>query len=121
MQSNQSEDSPDREIILAQFNQLMEELLAGRMQRCKFQPWEIDILLDVMGCDLSRFTHAEPVIRQYQEAVQIHLANGAPLPLKLSVFLALRADATAAAGDRRNAPARGQRSCLPVSRKSAQA
>ena len=83
--------------MLAQFNQLIEELLAGKMQRCKFQTWEIDLLLDALKCDLGRFAAAETVLREYQEAVQRHLENGATVPLRLSEFLALRADAMRAA------------------------
>ena len=83
--------------MLAQFNQLIEELLAGKMQRCKFQTWEIELLLDALKCDLGRFTAAETVLREYQEAVRRHLENGATVPLRLSTFLTSRADALQAA------------------------
>ena len=88
--------STDGENVLDQFNQLIEELLAGKMQRCKFQTWEIDLLLDALKCDLGRFTQAEAVLRQYQGAVHRHLANGATVPLRLSDFLASRAEDQAA-------------------------
>lgn len=74
--------------VLAQFNRLIEELLAGKMQRSNFQAWEIDILLDAKRCNLSRFAKAGLVLRRYQEAVHTQLANGAHLPMKLSEFLA---------------------------------
>lgn len=78
----------DGEEVLAQFNRLIEDLLAGKMQRCKFQAWEIDILLDVVTCDLNRFRKADVILRQYQEAVQTQMAKGALLPMRLSEFLA---------------------------------
>lgn len=74
--------------VLAQFNRLIEELLAGKMQRSNFQTWEIDILLDAMRCKLSGFPRADLVLRRYQQAVETQLANGAHLPMKLSEFLA---------------------------------
>jgi|SRR5579863_6722295 len=87
----------DGTTVLAQFNQLIEELLAGKMQRCRFQTWEIDLLLDALKCDLGRFATAETVLREYQEAVQRHLENGATVPLRLSDFLASRTETARAA------------------------
>jgi hypothetical protein len=95
-------DSTDGENVLEQFDQLIEELLAGKMQRCKFQTWEIDLLLDALKCDLGRFAQAESVLRQYQAAVHRHLENGATVPLRLSDFLASRAE-DQAEKDRRRA------------------
>ena len=97
--------STDGETVLAQFNQLIEELLAGKMQRCKFQTWEIDLLLDALKCDLGRFTQAETVLRQYQEAVHRHLETGAAVPLRLSEFLSSRAEDLAFEKDRRRVSA----------------
>lgn len=79
----------DHQTISAQFDHLIDELLAGKMNRCKFETWEIDILLDIVGCDLGRFTRPF-VLRQYQEAVLRQLAKGGALPMKLSDFLATR-------------------------------
>lgn len=88
-----NQESTTGTTVLAQFNQLIEELLAGKMQRCRFQAWEIELLLDALKCDLGRFTAAEGVLREYQEAVRQHLENGATAPLRLSTFLTSRAEA----------------------------
>jgi hypothetical protein len=103
MLANQIADSPDGENVLVQFNRLIEELLAGKMQRCKFQTWEIDILLDIMSCDLGQFADADGVLRQYREAAQQQLENGAPLPMRFSNFLASRPESAVAGRHRRRA------------------
>jgi hypothetical protein len=77
---------PNCEAVLAQFNQLMEELLSGHMDRSAFQGWEMEILLDIERCGLSKSTW-DKLLRRYQRAVQRHLENGARLPLKFSEFL----------------------------------
>lgn len=76
------------EVVLAQFNRLIEDLLAGSIQRSKFEAWEIDILLDAMTCDLDQFPRADVILRKYQAAVQVQMAKGTHLPMKLSEFLA---------------------------------
>jgi len=45
--------SPQNASVLVQFNRLIEELLSGSIQRGGFQPWEIEILLDIESCDLT--------------------------------------------------------------------
>lgn len=77
---------PDSETVLAQFNRLMQELLRGSMNRNTFRPWEIEILLDIEGCELREANKRE-TIRRYQKAVQRHMERGARLPLKLSEYL----------------------------------
>jgi|SRR5580704_2269030 hypothetical protein len=81
----------DHGTVSAQFDQLIEELVAGKMERGRFEIWEVDILLDFLGCRLSRFSRPL-VLRQYQKAVQRQLENGATLPMRLSDFLASRAN-----------------------------
>lgn len=75
-------------MVLAEFNLLIEALLAGKIQRSGFQPWEIEILLDVMNCDLGGAKKTKAVLHQYREAVARQLEGGAALPMKLSEFLA---------------------------------
>ena len=77
---------PDSETVLAQFNRLIQELLRGSMNRNTFRPWEIEILLDIEGCDLRDASKRE-TLRRYQKAVQRHMERGARLPLKLSEYL----------------------------------
>lgn len=81
--------------VSAQFNHLIEELIAGKIERGRFETWEVDILLDVLGCSLRRFTRPF-VLRQYQKAVQQQLENGATVPMRLSQFLESRAKTVAA-------------------------
>ncbi len=81
----------DRGTVSAQFDHLIEELIAGKMERGRFETWEVDILLDVLGCSLRRISRPF-VLRQYQKAVQQQLQNGATLPMRLSDFLASRAN-----------------------------
>jgi hypothetical protein len=74
------------EAILTRFNKLVQDLLRGNMSRNVFQPWEIDILLDIEECSLKDSSRRE-TIRRYQKAVQRSMENGAPVPLKLSEYL----------------------------------
>jgi len=80
------ESLPDSETVLAQFNRLIQELLRGNMQRNTFRPWEIEILLDIEGCNL-REVNKRDTLRRYQKAVQRHMEKGARVPLKLSEYL----------------------------------
>ena len=91
----------DSEVIMNRFNKLLQELIRGTMTRNTFQPWEIDILLDIEACQLREVVRRE-TLRRYQKAVQRHMEKGAPLPLKLSEYLsavkAKRASTTERAG-----------------------
>jgi hypothetical protein len=80
------ESLPDSDAVLAQFNRLISELLKGELQRNTFRPWEIDVLLDIEGCNLRDSARRE-TLRRYQRAVQRHMEKGARLPLKLSEYL----------------------------------
>jgi hypothetical protein len=76
----------DSEVILTRFNKLMQELLRGSMNRNTFQPWEIEILLDIEACGVRDGARRE-TLRRYQRAVQRSMEKGAPQPLKLSQYL----------------------------------
>ena len=68
----------DPEVFLAQFNRLLTELLRGNMNRNTFQPWEIEILLDIESCQL-RESNKREILRRYQKAVQRDMeSRGAP-------------------------------------------
>lgn len=79
----------DSDAMLAQFSLLMGELLCGRLRRSKFQPWEVEILLDVEACDLSDPDKRE-ALSDYQNAVQAELERGARLPQRFSEYLERR-------------------------------
>jgi hypothetical protein len=76
----------DSEIMLAQFNRLVQELLRGSMSRNCFRPWEIEILLDIESCQL-RESNKRDTLKRYQKAVQRQVDKGATNLMKLSEFL----------------------------------
>ena len=76
----------DSEARLNRFNRLMQELIRGNMNRNTFQPWEIEILLDIEACNLKDAVGRE-TLRRYQKAVQRSMEKGAPKPLRLSEYL----------------------------------
>jgi hypothetical protein len=77
----------DSEIVLTRFNRLMQEILRGSMTRNTFLPWEIQVLLDIEGCNLKDAGRKD-LLRRYQKAVQRSMEKGAPAPMKLSEYLA---------------------------------
>lgn len=74
------------EVLLSRFNKLLQELLRGNMSRNTFQPWEIEILLDIEACNLRDGVKKE-TLRRYQKAVQRAMEKGAPTPFPLSQYL----------------------------------
>lgn len=79
-------ESIDSEARLNRFNRLMQELIRGNMNRNTFQPWEIEILLDIEACQIREPVKRE-TLRRYQKAVQRAMEKGAPTPLRLSEYL----------------------------------
>jgi len=87
----------DNELVLNQFNKLIQELLRGNMTRNSFRPWEIELLLDIENCNLRDGAKKE-TLRRYQKCVQRQMEKGANSPIKLSEYLAglkAKRDATA--------------------------
>jgi hypothetical protein len=76
----------DSEARLNRFNRLMQELIRGSMNRNTFQPWEIQILLDIEDCQVVEPVKRE-TLRRYQKAVQRAMEKGAATPLRLSEYL----------------------------------
>jgi hypothetical protein len=74
------------EAQIAQFNRLIQDLLKGSLNRNTFHPWEIDVLLDIEGCQLSASNRRE-VLRRYQRAVQRNYERGSTSLLMLSEYL----------------------------------
>ncbi len=79
-------ETQDSEVVLTRFNRLIQELVRGTMNRNTFQPWEIEILLDIEACNLKDGGRRE-VLRRYQKAVQRAMDKGAPVPFRLSEYL----------------------------------
>lgn len=76
----------DLESRLMQFNRLMQELLRGRIQRTTFQPWEVELLLDIEGCELHDANRRD-LLRRYQKAANKYVERGGASLLKLSEYL----------------------------------
>jgi hypothetical protein len=85
-----AEDIIALELMLNRFRRLMNEILRGSLARTTFEPWEIEILVDMQACDIVPKRRAE-LLRQYQKAVEKQLDIGPGPPMKLSEFLHLRA------------------------------
>src|ERR1700677_4896653 len=74
------------EARLNRFNRQMQEVIRGNMSRNTFQPWEIEILLDIDACQIREPVKRE-TLRRYQKAVQRSMERGAATPLRLSEYL----------------------------------
>ena len=88
----EADDLVERELTLNRFNRLVGELMRGAIVRNVFQPWEVELLLDIESCLMERRRRGD-VMRQYQKAVERQLDAGPGPPMKLSVFLKMRAAA----------------------------
>jgi hypothetical protein len=84
-----SDDLIQLDLMLNRFNRLITELLRGAIVRNSFQPWEVDILLDMETCELDSRKRSE-ILRQYQKAVTRQLETGPGPPMKLSQYLQLK-------------------------------
>jgi hypothetical protein len=84
-----AEDLIELELMLNRFRRLVSELMRGEMARNSFQPWEMDILLDVESCSVESRQRLE-ILRRYQKAVEKQMETGPGPPMKLSEFLQLR-------------------------------
>ena len=84
-----AEDLIELELMLNRFRRLVGELMRGEMARNSFQPWEVDILLDVESCSVESRQRLE-ILRRYQKAVEKQMETGPGPPMKLSEFLQLR-------------------------------
>jgi len=84
------EELIDLELMLNRFNRLVGEVMRGVVARNSFQPWEVEILMDLETCRLDGRRRLE-ILRQYQRAVERQMATGPGPPMKLSEFLAIRA------------------------------
>ncbi|MBE0658364.1 MAG: hypothetical protein IH602_11790 [Bryobacteraceae bacterium] len=79
----------DLEARLVQFNKLMAELIRGGIRRTTFQPWEIEVLLDIEACDL-RDANRREILKRYQRAANKFFDRGGRSVLKLSEYLEKR-------------------------------
>jgi hypothetical protein len=68
------------------FNQLVQELISGTIQRHVFTQWELELLLDLQTCSIRKCARAD-VLRRYLKAVQQHFTDDASNLLRLSAFV----------------------------------
>ena len=79
-------DVSHRNAFLAQFDELVAELMSGTMQRGRFQSWEMEILLDLEELQLNSATVRNRLLRRYQDAVHRQTDESCKLPLEIVVL-----------------------------------
>ena len=84
-----AEELIEQELMLNRFNRLIGEVMRGALARNSFQPWEVEILLDLDQCQVEKRRRLD-ILRQYQKAVERQINNGDGPPMKLSEFLIQR-------------------------------
>ena len=89
LDSMTAEELVEQELMLNRFNRLIGEVMRGALARNSFQPWEVEILLDLDECQLEKRRRFD-ILRQYQKAVERQVNSGDGPPMKLSEFLLLR-------------------------------
>lgn len=80
-------DPLDSDFVLARFQRLMKDVRMGDWRRNSFEPWEIELLLDIAACD-PEIQRRRALLERYQKAVERRLANHCELPMKLSEYIA---------------------------------
>jgi hypothetical protein len=80
------EEPPNLELALNRFNRLVKEILQGEVRRTCFQPWEVDLLVDLQACNLTR-SRREEALRRYQRAVKHQIERGQLPPVRFVEFL----------------------------------
>src|ERR1039458_9026550 len=79
----------DLERRLGYFDQVVADLISGNFRRNTFQPWEIEILLDIQACGIPDSNKRE-TLRRYQKAAHRWVDRGGRTMLLLSEYLAKR-------------------------------
>jgi hypothetical protein len=84
-----ADDLVERELMFHRFRRLITEVIRGQMKRTVFQPWEVEILIDIDSCSVPARRRVG-ALRHYLTAVERQLERGPGPPMKLSEFLELR-------------------------------
>jgi hypothetical protein len=84
-----ADDLVERELQWNRFRRLVTEVIRGQTRRTVFQPWEMEILLDIRAFEEAPQRRIG-MLRQYLKAVERQLESGPGPPMKLSEFLQLR-------------------------------
>jgi hypothetical protein len=82
-------DSPllQSEILTGRFNRLMQDITRDSVKRTEFSPWEVELMLDMQGCQMRERSRSG-TLKRYQKMAVRAIENGAQAPPKLSEFLA---------------------------------
>jgi hypothetical protein len=83
------DDLIEAELTLNRFRRLIHEVARGDVRRTVFQPWEIDILVDLQNCQTDPKRRGD-LLRQYEGAVTRQMESGQGPPMKFSEFLQSR-------------------------------
>lgn len=84
-----ADDLIQLELMLNRFRRLLGELARGEVTRNSFEPWEVEILVDIASYNLQRRQRGE-VLRQYVKAVEKQMENGPGPPMTLSQYFQLK-------------------------------
>jgi hypothetical protein len=76
----------DNEFVVSRFNRLMKDVLTGNWQRTSFEPWEIELLLDIQACSGEMKSRRDLLVR-YQKAVQRRMSHRREMPMRLSEYI----------------------------------
>jgi hypothetical protein len=79
----------ERELMFNRLRKLIIQFVQGRIERTEFQPWEVEILVDISACDLDRRKWGV-TLHHYLKAVGRQLETGSGPPMKLSEYLQRR-------------------------------
>ncbi len=82
-------DPSQCEWMLNRFRRLMTELRRGGSTRNAFEPWEITILIDMLGRKFVSRKQRQ-LLRQYEKTVEKQMETGPGPPMTFSDFLATR-------------------------------
>jgi hypothetical protein len=74
---------------LTQLDRLIADLIAGRFRTTTFQPWEVELLLDIQSSSAGRANRKE-LLRRYQRAAHRWYFRGGRTLLLFSDYLAKR-------------------------------
>ena len=74
---------------LANLDKLVADLIAGQFHRTTFQPWEVEVLLDIQACKLGDSNKKE-LLKRYQKAAHRWFDRGGRTLLLLSDYRARR-------------------------------
>ena len=83
------DDLIERELMFNRFHRLLAEVIRCETSRTVFQPWEVEILMDIEACKLVP-KEKTATLRQYLRAVERQMGKGPGSPMKLSEFLQRR-------------------------------